>query len=606
MKALITSLLLFICFIANGQTKPLLSNTWQEALHSKKGNLVVFWYTSTPFIFENEKGELAGVEYEIVEGFKNYLRNAYHVDLNIQWIKSNGFLNVIDDVKNHPSPAFGASAFSIVQDRLKWIDFTPAYLGDVSVLISSSDVPMAKSSEELFTILNNLKAVTIKGTTYEKDLIKLKEEHNINFSFEYIPSSDNVFWALERQQKSFGYIDLPVYLTQFTRNTSLKVKRQNFHAIKKAGYALIYSKGSDWQFPLNEYFVSKPFKGDIQPIIGRYMDPDIYEFLLKVSNTPDEDIELLTKEKEIQSNELRDRAIQIEKDATLRKILMGSLLVIGLSLIAIAWLYYSKHRTHQVLASQKEMIEAQRKNIEQQKIELEKRNNALEDINQEKNHLIKILAHDLRSPLHQISGIAQLMEIDHDKDHTDYINKIQYAIKRLEGMITKILDVDAIETNRINLITEEIEVQPIIRDIVHSYEKTAREKNIVIHSSSQPELKVLADRTYLSEVIENLVTNALKFSSSNKRIEISCHDTNGKAEVHIKDEGPGFTEEDKKFLFQKFKKLSAQPTGGEQSTGLGLSIVKKFMELMNGEVICQSESGKGSTFILRFQKARKN
>lgn len=588
-------------------TQPRLpSNTWQETLHAKKGDLVIFWYYSTPFIFENEKGELAGVEYEIVQGFKNYLRDAYHVELNIQWIKSDGFTNVIDDVKTSPTPAFGASAFSIVQERLKWVDFTPPYLGDVSVLISSNDVPMAKSSEELFTILNNLKAVTIKGTTYERDLIKLKEQHNINFSFEYIPSSDNVFQALEYQEKSFGYIDLPVYLTQFTRNTSLKVRRQNFHAIKKAGYALIYSKGSDWQYPLNEYFASKPFKENIKPIVGRYMDPDIYEFLLKVSNTPDEDIHLLTKEKEIQSNDLRDKVIQIEKDATLRRILTGSLLIIGLSLVAIAWLYFSKLRTHKVLKSQKEMIEAQRKNIEAQKIELEKRNDALEEINQEKNHLIKILAHDLRSPLNQISGLARLMEMSNGKDQTDHINKIKYATKRLNGMITKILDVDAIETNRINLITEEIEILPVIHEIVHSYEKAAHDKNISINISSLPDLKVMADRTYLAEVIENLLTNAIKFSPKNRSIEISCNDNNEKVEVHIKDEGPGFTEEDKKNLFQKFKKLSAQPTGGEQSTGLGLSIVKKFMELMNGEVICESESGKGSTFILRFQKVRIN
>src|SRR5690242_11958238 len=101
MKTFITSVLLISCFIVNGQAK-LSSNTWQETLHSKKGNLVVFWYTSTPFIFENEKGEIAGVEYEIVEGFKNYLRNAYHVELNIQWVKSDGFLKTLDDVKNYP------------------------------------------------------------------------------------------------------------------------------------------------------------------------------------------------------------------------------------------------------------------------------------------------------------------------------------------------------------------------------------------------------------------------------------------------------------------------------------------------------------------------
>jgi signal transduction histidine kinase len=604
MKILFTHCLLFCFLFTFAQKKAAQSNTWKETLNARKGTLVVYWYTSTPFIFENERGEITGVEYEILEGFKNYLNNKYQIELTLQWKKSEGFLGTLNDVKNSQVPVLGSSAFSILPDRAKIIDFTPAYLGDVSVLISSSDVPMATSDEELFKILDTLKAVTIKGTTYEKDLMKLKEQHHLNFELEYIPSSDNVLMAVERENKLFAYIDLPVYLTNFTRNINLTMKRQNFQAVKKAGYGFIYSKGSDWRAPINEYFLSKEFQKVIVPIIGKYMDPDIYELLRKVSNTPDEHIELLTKEKEIQSNELQFRALQIEKDATLRKILTASLAIIGCSLIIIAWLYFSKHRTSRILASQKEMIDAQRKNIELQKIELEKRNDALEEINHEKNHLIKILAHDLRSPLNQISGLAKLMEKEKGEDHQDYINKIQYAAKRLEGMISKILDVEAIETNRINLITEEIEVLPVIQEIVHSYEKTAGAKNITLNISSEPHLKVIADRTYLSEVLENLVTNAIKFSSPFKNIHIFCHDKKDNVEIHIKDEGPGFTDEDKQNLFQKFTKLSAQPTGGEQSTGLGLSIVKKFMELMNGEVICESTNGMGATFILKFQKSQ--
>jgi membrane-bound lytic murein transglycosylase MltF len=130
-KLILTSFILIVFSIASGQDKSNKSNTWQEVLHSKKGNLVVYWYTSTPFIFENKKGEIAGVEFEIIQGFKKYLQEAYHVDLNVQWIKSWGFLNVIDDVKSNSSPSIGASAFSIITDRLKWIDFTPPYLGDV-------------------------------------------------------------------------------------------------------------------------------------------------------------------------------------------------------------------------------------------------------------------------------------------------------------------------------------------------------------------------------------------------------------------------------------------------------------------------------------------
>jgi signal transduction histidine kinase len=103
-------------------------------------------------------------------------------------------------------------------------------------------------------------------------------------------------------------------------------------------------------------------------------------------------------------------------------------------------------------------------------------------------------------------------------------------------------------------------------------------------------------------VVENILTNALKFSNSGKSVAINIQESAQSIELHICDEGPGFTEEDKKYMFKKFQRLSARPTGSESSTGLGLSIVKKYADLMNAKVELQSESGKGSTFVVAFQK----
>src|ERR1041385_8753126 len=145
MKILFTNILLLCFLLAPAQKKSPLSNTWKETLKNKKGNLVIYWYPSTPFIFENERGEVAGVEYEILEGFKKFISDRYQIELTLQWKKSEGFLGTFNDVKNSHEPVLGSSAFSILPERAKVIDFTPAYLGDVSVLISSSDVPMATS-----------------------------------------------------------------------------------------------------------------------------------------------------------------------------------------------------------------------------------------------------------------------------------------------------------------------------------------------------------------------------------------------------------------------------------------------------------------------------
>ena len=105
------------------------------------------------------------------------------------------------------------------------------------------------------------------------------------------------------------------------------------------------------------------------------------------------------------------------------------------------------------------------------------------------------------------------------------------------------------------------------------------------------------------QVLENLVSNAVKYSPPGKNIFVRLQHSAEAVRCEVQDEGPGLSPEDQKKLFGKFARLSAKPTGGEHSTGLGLSIVKKMVEAMNGKVWCESELGKGATFIVEFPTA---
>jgi signal transduction histidine kinase len=110
------------------------------------------------------------------------------------------------------------------------------------------------------------------------------------------------------------------------------------------------------------------------------------------------------------------------------------------------------------------------------------------------------------------------------------------------------------------------------------------------------------DRSLIVQIIDNLLSNAIKFSNHNTKVHVTLKDENQTIRFEIDDEGPGIMEEDKPKLFQKFRKLHARPTDGESSTGLGLSIVKKYVEAMKGKVWCESEFGKGAKFIVEFKK----
>ena len=117
------------------------------------------------------------------------------------------------------------------------------------------------------------------------------------------------------------------------------------------------------------------------------------------------------------------------------------------------------------------------------------------------------------------------------------------------------------------------------------------------------ETYVNADPEYMTQVYENLISNAIKFSPSNKEIWVKVWEDGDKVKTMVRDEGPGISTEDQKMMFGKFQVLTAKPTAGERSTGLGLSIVKKYVEAMEGKVWCESELGQGSNFIIEMDKA---
>ena len=135
---------------------------------------------------------------------------------------------------------------------------------------------------------------------------------------------------------------------------------------------------------------------------------------------------------------------------------------------------------------------------------------------------------------------------------------------------------------------------------VRQYQEAARLKKIKIQTDFPVEaVLVLADIFALDQVLDNLISNALKFSSPDKEIFVSVRSAGDHAECVIRDEGPGFTVEDKEKMFRRYVRLSARPTGGEPSTGLGLSIVRKLVQGMNGELSCESIPENGATFIVR-------
>jgi two-component system, sensor histidine kinase and response regulator len=252
--------------------------------------------------------------------------------------------------------------------------------------------------------------------------------------------------------------------------------------------------------------------------------------------------------------------------------------------------------------------------------ELKHQNAQLQTLNNEKNEMLGIAAHDLKNPLGAITGLADLILARKemglsDADIDKMCEQIQSSSTLMFEIVKNLLDINMIESGAFKIQTVPTNVRLSIENIIARYQPIAIRKNIRIHCTTPDEqILIHADPIATVQVLDNLVSNAVKYSPPHTNIwislrknlqgqpEYSLQSTESSPvsllEISIKDEGPGFNDQDKSRLFQKFARLSARPTGGEPSTGLGLSIVKKLVEAMNGHIVCESEAGQGATFTI--------
>ncbi len=239
------------------------------------------------------------------------------------------------------------------------------------------------------------------------------------------------------------------------------------------------------------------------------------------------------------------------------------------------------------------------------KRDLEERNRHLERLSEElrrndelKNQFLGIVAHDLRNPLGNLVLAAQLLQ---DEEDLEEIHSIAARMVR-EGMemsqlINRFLEVAALEAGGVSTEPEAFELGKTVHLVVQRHSETAAGKSIALEEDlpASP-VQAFADLKFVKEILDNLLTNALKFSPPRSSIRISAGQEGGAFVFAIQDQGPGLTEEDRKRLFGRFAVLSAKPTAGEKSTGLGLFIVKHMVDAMGGSIRAEDAPGGGTLF----------
>ncbi len=253
---------------------------------------------------------------------------------------------------------------------------------------------------------------------------------------------------------------------------------------------------------------------------------------------------------------------------------------------------------------QKDLIEKQNENISTQKALLEQQNFDLTKLNEEKNHLLSTVIHQIKNPL--TSALCMADMLDSREGHVDDTEKeglsiIKNSIKRINNLINEILDLSTIESKVYELKSESLDLKSILDELLENYRYFIEQKNIHLATDTQSVL-VKLNRVYITQIFDNLISNAVKFSPDKGKVTVTLKQEKSRIVFSIRDEGPGIEELKAREIFDQYRRQTSMHEQELPPEGLGLAIVYKYTKALQGDIIIDTKPGKGTTFILQLGK----
>lgn len=233
--------------------------------------------------------------------------------------------------------------------------------------------------------------------------------------------------------------------------------------------------------------------------------------------------------------------------------------------------------------------------------ELQRKNLELEELNRARNQLLGVAAHDLRNPLGVVRLAAEVMGQGTmgpvSGPQGNLLRQIQELADYMATMVNDLLDLSEIEAGFLTLRLQPVDLGELVTRNLEVNTHVARRKGIELVAEVHDSLPTLeADPGKVQQVLDNLVSNAIKFSPPDARVRVAVEAAEGGARILVTDQGPGIEPQRVATLFEPFNRGGPRPTGGERSTGLGLAIVRRIVHGHGGKIDVDSAPGEGSTF----------
>jgi len=279
--------------------------------------------------------------------------------------------------------------------------------------------------------------------------------------------------------------------------------------------------------------------------------------------------------------------IQLRKNKQLKQLGITTALLLLLLLFFIGLKYLDKIKLNRILEGKNKVIEKSEKELRL--------------LNASKNKFFSIIAHDLKNPLHTILGYSYLMHKDYERFKEDerrkFASDIYQSTNNIFRLLQNLLEWSRSQTGNLNFSPAVVEYQRILDNSLSVLRSLADQKNIVIKTGNDPELKIFADPLMIETVLRNLINNAIKFTPEGGQIEVSAKEADGQILISVSDTGIGISQEETQNLFRLDSKVKRKGTNNEDGSGLGLILCHEFVNKHNGQIWVESTPGKGSEFI---------
>lgn len=464
-----------------------------------------------------------------------------------------------------------SSNLGSIYNRLGYPDSALLYLEQAESVAQKNNL-----NTDLHSVYNNIGNAWFHKKQWDKALYFFKLNYNANTANDNIEmlwydclNIGDVYIEKKNFDSARRYIDLSF---DIAKSQESKKKEADVHLL----YSKYYSVRGDYKLAYKHF---KSWHTLDTALVNQRTLHTVAELQEKYN----------LKQKE-QQNKMLGLAIERQK-LEKRNILFMALGIAALAVSAFVSLLLIR-RKNNLLKKQNELIQ--------------KQNNKLARLNAEKNSLISVVSHDLNGPFTSIKMWSQILLSDVSNftaDQKKALYRIQSSADNGELLIRDILYIEKEEIKHHTLNLEQLDVNAFLDDIVNMYRPQARQKEIdMVYVAGRDPIMLISDRYIITRICENLLSNAIKFTHRGKKVLVSLLDTAEDIHIKVEDEGVGIAREDIPYLFSKYKKISSMPTEGEYSTGLGLSIVKRLVDELNGKILCESEPGKGSLFTVILQK----